>query len=60
MYVPKMRRNLILTYCFYQDEFHIDFFDITSIRQNDREVYQAPATNGTYVLHLKPLVEPPK
>ena len=55
-----MRRNLSATYCLYEDGFHTDFSDRMSILKNDREIYQAHALNGTYVLHPKALVAPPE
>ena len=60
IYRPKMRRNLISTYCVCEDGFHTTFFDRVSIMKNDKEIHQAPTVNGRYVLHPKTLVEPPK
>ena len=63
IYVPKMRRNIILTYCLYEDGFRSNFFFFfykASIMKNDREVCQAHAVNETYMLHPKTLVELPK
>ena len=48
-----MRRNIISTYCFYEDGMHTDFSDRAFIMKNDREVCQALVVNGTYVLHPK-------
>ena len=53
IYVPKIRRNITLTYYLYEDVFHTDFSNRGSIMKNDREVFQAPAVNRTYVLHPK-------
>ena len=60
IYVAKMKRNIILTYCMsLWGRVHTNLSDNASIKKNDKEVYQVPVVNGTYVLHPKALVEPP-
>ena len=57
---PKLRRNLIATYCFYEDGYHTYFSDRVSILKNNGEICKTPTVFGVYKLRPQALVKPPK